>query len=170
MSRMSELIQKPRGPHPLLRERRQAARSMAGRHRVRKGSGQRQRRTRPALFGAVRRRSAPAAADRSLRLRSRRREGTHRRAARANARRSRSSRAARSNYPASNATTIHCAHREFTHHIEQVLEVGHDLGATDPGPRDAAGQPHRRNRTAAERPATTSCIPTWRARAGSASG
>jgi glutamate--cysteine ligase len=26
--------------------------------------------------------------------------------------------------------TIHCAHREFTHHIEQVLEVAHGLGAT----------------------------------------
>jgi glutamate--cysteine ligase len=26
--------------------------------------------------------------------------------------------------------TIHCAHREFTNHIQQLLEVGHDLGAT----------------------------------------
>ncbi len=25
--------------------------------------------------------------------------------------------------------TIHCAHREFTQHIEQLIEVGHELGA-----------------------------------------
>jgi glutamate--cysteine ligase len=26
--------------------------------------------------------------------------------------------------------TIHCAHHEFTHHIDQLIEIGHELGAT----------------------------------------
>jgi len=30
--------------------------------------------------------------------------------------------------------TIHCAHAEFSRHIEQLIEVGHELGATVLGP------------------------------------
>ena len=48
----------------------------------------------------------------------------------ANARPSPLSPVARSNCPASNVTTIHCAHREFTQHAQQLIEIGHQIGAT----------------------------------------
>ena len=48
--------------------------------------------------------------------------------------------------------TIHCAHREFTQHVAAVDRNRPSDRRDGPRPRDAAGQPHRRNRTAAEGP------------------